>query len=57
MVMKEIPRDEAAEEKPLLTMASQVGAARGSEHTAPAGRAGMCTAVVWGSCLGSIAWG
>lgn len=57
MVIKEIPRDEAAEEKPLLTMASQVGAARGSEHTAPAGRAGMCTAVVWGSCSGSIAWG
>lgn len=32
MVMKEIPREESAEEKPLLTMTSQVGGARGSEE-------------------------
>lgn len=34
MVMKEIPREESAEEKPLLTMTSQVGGARGSEEAA-----------------------
>lgn len=38
MVMKEIPREESAEEKPLLTVASQVGAARGSEGAAGAAR-------------------
>jgi len=34
MVMKEIPREESAEEKPLLTMTSQVGGARGSAEAA-----------------------
>lgn len=29
MVMKEMPREESAEEKPLLTVTSQVGGARG----------------------------
>lgn len=38
MVMKEIPREESAEEKPLLTVASQVGGARGSEGAAGAAR-------------------
>lgn len=40
MVMKEIPREESAEEKPLLTMTSQVGGARGSEEAADTGRVG-----------------
>lgn len=38
MVMKEIPREESAEEKPLLTMTSQVGGARGSEEAADTAR-------------------
>lgn len=37
MVMKEIPREESAEEKPLLTMTSQVGGARGAEEAAREG--------------------
>lgn len=34
MVMKEIPREESAEEKPLLTMTSQVGRMLGFQEAA-----------------------